>query len=452
MDRLPPGPKRLGPIESLQGGAISSVSRLRQLAARYGDTFRLPFRRQAITFTGDPAAIRAIYTAPPDCFDVWGVNDSAPVFGSRSIVVATGERHRRARRLLAPHFSAASLRAFAGTIAEVAEAAGRRWVPGQPFSMVETTQAITLDVILRVIFGVRGEERIQRARAAVIELIASVRPIFILLPWLRRELGGFGPWARSQRAERALNAILLEEIQARREGGVEGRDILTALLSARYDDGGGMEDAEILEQLRALLFAGHDTTALALAWAFVWLHREPRVLARVRDELEGLGRAPSPDAYDALPYLGAVCQEVLRLNPPVVDVARVARRPFELAGYVIPAGEAIRPALSVLHARPDLYPEPDRFLPERFLERQFSPFEYIPFGGGVRRCLGAAFAMMEMKIVLGTLLRDHRLRLVRPERIEPVRRGFTMGPSGAVPMILEARRTADDRDHLATWS
>ncbi|AUX27860.1 cytochrome P450 [Sorangium cellulosum] len=452
MDRLPPGPKRLGPIESLQVGAITSVSKLRQLAARYGDTFRLPFRRQAVTFTGDPEALRAIYTAPPDSFDVWGVSTSAPVFGSRSLVVVTGEHHRRARKLLSPHFSAASLRAFAGVIAETAEAAARRWVPGQPFSMVETTRAISLDIMLHVVFGVRGDERVQRARAAVIELVASVRPIFILLPWLRRELGGLGPWARSQRAERALNAILLEEIHARREGGVEGKDLLTAMLSARYDDGGGMEDGEILEQLRGLLFAGHDSTALVLAWAFVWLQREPRVLERVLDEIEGLGPAPSPEAFDTLPYLGAVCQEVLRLYPPVVDVARVARRPFDLGGYTIPAGEAVRPTMTILHARPDLYPEPDRFLPERFFGRQFSPFEYIPFGGGARRCLGAAFALLEMKVVLGTLLRGHRLRLLRPERVQPVRVGFTMGPSGDVRTILEARRVVDDHGRVFTWA
>lgn len=444
MGRLPPGPKRLGPVEWLQGGAVSSVARLKQLASRYGDTFRLPFRRQAMTFTGDPEAIRAIYTAAPDRFDVWGVGDTAPVFGSRSIVVSTGERHRRDRKLLAPHFTTAALRAFGSTIAEVADAAGRRWIPGRSFSMLETTQAITMDVILRVVFGVRGEERLRRTRAAVLDLIGSIRPILIILPFLRRDLGGFGPWARSQRAERALNTILLEEIQARRAGRIEGQDILTAMMTAADHEGYAMEDTEILDHLRALLFAGHDTTAMALAWAFIWLHREPRALGRVLAELDELGPAPPPDAFDALPYLEAVCQEVLRLNPPVVDVARIALEPFDLAGYTIPANEAVRPALPLLHARPDLYPEPDRFHPERFLERRFSPFEYIPFGGGVRRCLGAAFAMYEMKIVLGTLLRRHRLRPAWSAPIVWVRRGFTMGPSGDVPMILEARRAVNE--------
>ncbi|WP_437618603.1 cytochrome P450 [Sorangium sp. So ce1151] len=420
------------------------MARLRQLAALYGDTFRLPFRRCAVTFTGDPDAIRAIYTAPADCFDVWGVSDTVPVFGSRSLVVTTGERHRRDRRLLAPHFAAASLRAFAGTIAAAAEAAGRRWTPGQRFSMLAAAQAITLDVILQVVFGVRGEERMQRTRAAVLELIASIKPILIVLPFLRREMGGVGPWARSRRAERALNAILQEEIQARRRGGGLGQDILTAMMATRHDEGSAMENAEILDQLRALLFAGHDTTAMALTWAFVWLHREPRVLSRILAELDALGPAPRPEEIEALPYLEAACQEVLRLDPPVVDVARIVRRPFELAGYTIPAGEAVRPALPLVHARPDLYPEPERFRPERFLERQFSPFEYIPFGGGVRRCLGAAFAMVEMKVVLGTLLRGYRLRLATSSPIVPVRRGFTLGPSGDVPMILEGLRVAHE--------
>jgi cytochrome P450 len=157
----------------------------------------------------------------------------------------------------------------------------------------------------------------------------------------------------------------------------------------------------------------------------------------VRAEIDALGPDPDPDALASLPFLSAACHEALRQSAPVVDAARITRRPFELAGYTIPAGEAIRPSLSLLHARADLYPEPDRFRPERFLERQFSPFEFIPFGGGARRCLGAAFALHEMKVVLGTLLRGRRLRLADAAPVEEVRRGLLMGPRGGVPMMVE---------------
>ncbi len=440
MSQLPPGPKIPRLVDYFQGGVVSSVTRLRCLAAKYGDTFRLRYRGGAMTFTGDPEAIRTIYSSDPDCFDVYGVDATMPVFGTNSVVVTSGERHRRDRKLLVPHFKVGAMRTYGSTIAEVAAAAATRWTVGQVFSMLETAQAITLDIIIRIVFGVQGEQRIQRTREAVRELIGSIHPIIIIFPFLRHDFGGIGSWARNRRMVSALNAILAEEIRARRETGGERQDILSRMMIARFDDGTAMADAEILDQLRALLFAGHETTAAAVAWTFYWVHREPAVLKRVLEEIDGLGPDPQPDAFTSLPFLEAVCLEALRLHPPVLDVARITRKPFELLGFTIPAGEGIRPSMSILHARTDLYPEPDRFQPERFLERKFSPFEYIPFGGGGRRCLGATFAMYEMKVVLGTLLRVYRLRLASFDPVADGRLGLTMGPLGGVPMILDGQR------------
>ncbi|KYF68354.1 cytochrome P450 [Sorangium cellulosum] len=440
MGNLPPGPRSFSLVDFIRTGFISAEPVFRRYAAQYGPTFRVKSPNGMLTITGDPEAIRAIYTADPEVFDVWGVEFTEPVFGRSSVVVTTGARHRRDRKLLGPPFSAGAMRGHVKTIADISLDVASRWRPGRSFSMLAATQAIALDVIVRVVFGVRGEERIGRTREAVLGLIGSLSPSFIVLPALRRDFAGFGPYARNQRATRALDALLVEEIRARRAAGDASQDILGLMISARHDDGGGMTDVEIAEQLRAILFAGHETTAMSLGWAMYWLHREPAVLARVVDEIDALGPAPAPDALASLPYLEAVCLEALRIHPPVVDVARVVKRPFQLDGYTIPAGDAVTASPLLLHGREDLYPSPERFRPSRFLERKFSPFEFIAFGGGARRCLGAAFAMVEMKVVLGTILGKYRLRLESQAPIQHVRRGLTMGPSGGVAMILEGAR------------
>ncbi|AUX46150.1 cytochrome P450 [Sorangium cellulosum] len=451
MNPLPPGPETFKLIDFLHSGFISAEPFFRRLAAEHGPTFRVKTLNGPLTITGDPEVVRAVYTADPDDFDVWGAQLTEPIFGVTSIVVTAGARHRRDRRLLTPPFNAGAMRAYGEAIAEISLDVASRWRPGRSFSMLAATQSIALDVIIRVVFGVRGEARVGRTREAVLRLIHSLSSSYLLIPALRRDFGGFGPWARNQRAAKALEALLVEEIQRRRDAGDTSQDILGLMVSARYDDGGAMSEIEIADQLRALLFAGHETTAVALAWAMYWLHREPAVLARVRDEIDALGPAPEPADLAALPYLEAVCLETLRMYPPVVDTGRVVKRPFQVKGYTIPAGEAISASPLLLHRREDIYPSPERFRPARFLDRKFSPFEFIAFGGGARRCLGAAFAMYEMKVILGTLLGRYGLRLESPAPLQHVRRGVTMGPSGRVPMILEGerQRRAADTDSRA---
>ncbi|WP_437597262.1 cytochrome P450 [Sorangium sp. So ce590] len=440
MGSLPPGPKSFYLVDYIRSGFISSEPIFKRYAAEHGPTFRVKSPSGMLTITGDPEVIRAVYTADPDTFDVWGAELTEPVFGTTSVVVTTGARHRRDRKLLGPPFSAGAMRGYGGAIADISLDVASRWRLGRSFSMLEATQAIALDVIVRVVFGVKGEERVGRTREAVLGLIDSLSPSLFVVPALRREFGGFGPYARNRRAARALDALLIEEIQRRRAAGDASQDILGLMMSARHDDGGGMSDVEIADQLRAILFAGHETTAMSLGWAMYWLHREPAVLARLVAEIDALGPSPEPDALASLPYLEAVCLEALRIHPPVVDVGRVARRPFQLGVYTLPAGESVAASPLLLHGREELYPSPERFRPSRFLDRKFSPFEFIAFGGGARRCLGAAFAMYEMKIALGTILGRYRLRLESQAPIRHVRRGLTMGPSGSMAMILEGER------------
>jgi len=450
MSTLPPGPEHLGLIDTLRATFGSPASVIRRLAAQHGDPFRIRTLNGPMTFVGNPEAIRAIYTADADTFDPFGVDVTEPIFGRTSVVVTTGPRHRRDRKLLAPPFAPAVARSYATVVAEVAREAASRWTPCQPFSMLDTMQSIALDVVIRVVFGVQGEARIRDVRAAVLELIHALNPLILIMPGIRRPFGGVGPWARMLRATAALDALLAEELHALRASGESRSDVLGRMLEARYEGGEGLSDREILDQLRALLFAGHETTAVTMAFALYWLHHEPETLARLLAEIDALGPDAPPDKLLGLPYLEAVCLETLRIVPPVVSVGRVPRRPFSLLDYTIPAGDPIVPTPLLLHAREDLYPEPERFRPTRFLEREFSPFEFIPFGGGSRRCLGATLAMVEMKVTLAVLLREYHLRLASEAPISHVQRGITMGPKGPVPMIMDGRRverTGARRNH-----
>lgn len=450
MSRIPPGPRWLRPIYFFQSGMNPPTQVLLKLAQRYGDPFRVSYLSGTVTFTGHPLALQAIYSADPSVFSVWGGDVIEPVFGRRSVVVSSGEVHRQDRKLLAPVFNGSPMRAFGPTIVSIAEAKALLWQPERPFKMLESTQSMTLDIMVRVVFGVQDESRIVRTRKAVLELIDSMSALIFLFPSLRQEFAGIGPWARYQRAVGALNALLLEEIKARRQRAPKSGDILGLLLQARYDDGSPMEEGAILEQMRGLLFAGHEATAIVLAWTFYWLHREPAVLEKLLGELADLEPDPDPSQLASLPYLEAVCKETLRLCPPVVDPARFTLAPFEMAGYTVPQHEAIRPSIKLLHMRPDLYPEPERFRPERFLERKYSPFEYIPFGGGARRCLGAAFAMYEMKLLLGTILRKHRFSLASNKAINPGRRGLAIGPVGGIPMVYLGERQIRKKE-IGPW-
>ena len=458
MNRLPPGPRRAMSRHFFSAGVVPPAPVLKKLAERYGDTFRVPYLTGPVTYTGNPEALRAIYGADPSSFDVWGVEATRPVFGAGSVAVTQGDQHRRDRKMLAPAFQG-SMRAFGPTMARVARTESEHWGVGQPFSMLESTQSITLNIILEVIFGIDDPQRLQRTRNAVRELIDSIHPALLFFPALRRNFGGFGPWARNCRAVAGLNAILSQEIEERKAGKADDKSVLGRMLAARYEDGSAVPEADLLDQLRGLLFAGHETSATVLAWIFYWIAREPEIHTRVLEEIATIGSDSDPDAFTKLPYLEAVCLEALRLYPPVVDPSRIPRAPFQILDYTIPAGEAIRPSPMLLHAREDLYPEADKFRPERFLERKFSIFEFIPFGGGARRCLGASFALYEMKVVLatiaGSVLKQHRLELLDRRPMRHVRRGLTLGPEGTVPMVLRQSATAPkartfSRDSLAT--
>jgi cytochrome P450 family 110 len=410
---------------------------------RYGDTFKVKSVFGPIVITADPEAVRVLFTADPDLFEPFQADASAPFLGETSLVLVNGARHRRDRRLLSPPFNGVRMRAYGSVMAECAARAAAAWTPGQPLKMLDITQSISLDVILQAVFGLDDTEgRTAPLRQAVIEFINAISPSFIFFMALRHDFFGFGPWARFQRASGKLDALLYSLIAARRQEGEGREDILSLMMSARYEDGGAMSDKDLRDELLTLLFAGHETSAIAMAWAFYWLHKDPAELERVRAEIDALGPHPEPDALGALPYLDAVCQETLRIHPIVQDIVRMLKKPLEVGGYTVPAGTALSASVALVHQRADLYPEPERFRPARFIERKFSPFEFLSFGGGARRCIGASFALFEMKIVLATLLGSHRFRLASSAAVGPRRRGLTSGPENGIPMIYEGPRAA----------
>jgi cytochrome P450 len=451
MNHTLSGPRYIGPLDYIRAH-YDMLGVLQRLEREYGDPFLVPNPSGPMAFTGHPDGVRTIFTADPDTLDVFAAERLAPFFGAASLVLVAGARHKRDRKLLTPPFHGARMRAYGRIMVEIAERAAARWPRDRPFSMLETAQSISLDVILRAVFGVEGDERTARFKEATIRRTeAMMSPIILIAEFTRRELGGFGPWARFRRASDALDALIYDEIAARRRTAEAREDILSLMMSARYEDGGAMSDSDLRDELLTLLFAGHETTATAIAWAFYWLHRQPEERERLLGEIDALGPHPEPDALAALPYLDAICQETLRIHPVVTEVGRLLREPLELRGCTIPAGTAAAASVLLLHYREDLYPEPHRFRPARFLERKFSPFEYIPFGGGSRRCIGAAFAMYEMKIVLATLLSTRRLRLASDAPVRPARRGVTMGPKGGVRMILDGKAAGEsERDARAS--
>ena len=414
---------------------------LAAMQRKYGDPFTIPALNGTLVITGDPRYVQQIFSADPDTFSPFGAGAIEPVTGSNSLLLLSGIRHRRERKLLVPPFHGARMRAYGETIREAALAGMASWRTGQPFAMQDTTQWISLEVIVRAVFGVQDAARIEAVRAAIIELVAAAVPSLLFFTWLRRPWGGLGPYNRFARARSRLDALIFGEVAARRaRPDVVGEDILSLLFAARDEDGRGMSDQELRDELMTLLFAGHETTGVALAWACYWLHRDPAALERLRAEVDALGDAPEPEAIAKLSYLDAVCNEVLRLHPIVPDVPRMLARPFELAGYSLAPPYGVAAATTLVHRREELYPEPDRFRPERFLERRFSPFEFLPFGGGHRRCIGAAFATYELKIVLATFLRHARLELAEAGEVAPARRNVVIGPATGVRMTLRERR------------
>jgi cytochrome P450 family 135 len=433
---LPAGPRAPAWAQTLRFVRDPLVF-LDRCVARYGDVFTIRFLGIGnLVYTIDPGAIKEIFAGDASTFQAGRANEVLePVLGPRSVLLLDEEAHLHQRRLLLPAFHGESVRRYGELMKEIAAREAASWPRGEPLAMRPRMQSITLEVILRAVFGIQEAERLARLRTLIPPLLATSNAI-VWMPWLRRELP-FGPWRRFVRARAQVDEIIYDEIQHRRglEDLAERDDVLSLLLAARDENGVAMTDGELRDELVTLLVAGHETTAIGLAWALERLARNQDVLDRLRAEL---------DRGDET-YLEAVVKETLRSRTVVFDVARHLSSAVELKGHVLPAGSYVVPAIALVHRLATLYPDPEAFRPGRFLDGQPDPYTWIPFGGGIRRCIGAAFASFEMKVVLATLLGTVTVRQAQAHD-EPAKfRNVTLVPAKGARVVVEDRpRDATD--------
>jgi cytochrome P450 len=432
---LPPGPTLPRLLQGLHF-ALRGLPFFEMCQRRYGDCFtiRMPFGPPYVLFTA-PAAVREIFTGDGDELRAGEANVVLrPLLGVNSLLFLDGDRHARERRLMLPPFHGERMLAYADTMRAITDGVVDRWPVRRPFPIHPEMQAITLDVILRTVFGLEAET-LAVLRDLLRRWIASSLNPALLWPRLQVDFGRVSPWGRLVRLKREIDALLLAEIAHRRDAGaIERGDVLSLLLAARDEEGRPMRDEELLDEMITLLVAGHETTATALAWTFHHLLANPDVLEACRAEARGSG-----GDFVRLPLLDAVVKETLRLNPVITEVGRRLTRPMRIGGRDIPAGVAVGPCIYLVHRRPDVWPDPDRFDPARFVGARPSPYEFLPFGGGARRCLGMAFALYEMKVVLATVLSRAELAPMRGYEMKVVRRSITMAPSRGMPVVVTAR-------------
>jgi cytochrome P450 len=421
---LPAGPSAPPAIQTARW-LLRPISFMAECRRRYGEAFSVRFLgfTTPMVMLSDPASIRALYTERRHGLPPGRGVALLPVLGPRSVLLLEGSEHLARRKLMLPPFHGERMRAYEATVRDVVERDVAGWPRGEPFAVHPRMQAVTLEVIVRAVFGVRDPARGARLRELLRSLLDATASFGLQFGFmLARRVGAPDPLEKLRRQRAEIDLLLLAEIGERRAMG-GGEDILSLLLDARFEDGEPMPDQEICDQLVTLLVAGHETTATALAWTLELLTHHPAALARLGD-----GSDPA--------YVKAVINESLRLRPVVPLAGRRLASPLTVDGNELPAGTDVTPAIWLAHTRPDVYPDPLAFRPERWLEGSAPPgYAWVPFGGGVRRCLGAAFAEMEMRVALSTMLRLVRVEAATAEPERVARRNVTFSPAKGTRLV-----------------
>jgi cytochrome P450 len=427
---LPPGPRAPSWLQTLRWWT-RPVPLMEQCRARYGKRFtiRLLGPPPFVMLT-DPAEIKEVFTAPPEVLHPGeGARILQPLVGRNSLILLDEGAHLSQRRLMLPAFHGEQIARLTDVMAQVAGEEVDRWPRNEPIALHPRLQALTLEVILRTVFGLAEGAQLQRLRRSLTEILALGTSPFSVLPPLRRDLGPLTPWREFVRVREEVDAELFALIDERRADGAGGDDVLALLLDARHEDGSPMSAQELRDELMTLLVAGHETTASQLAFAFERLVRTPDVLARLTGEVA---------SGDGGAYLSATVTETLRRRPVLPNAApRLVVQEVEVGSVRYPAGVCLVPNAYLIHHDPAIYPEPYAFRPERFLEQSPGTYTWIPFGGGRRRCLGAAFATTEMKVVLRAVLERARPRAAGDGRLEiSRRRSITVSPREGAEVVL----------------
>jgi len=417
---------------------------LESWAREYGDPFLLNALNGPVVVTGREDLIRTIHGQDPSIYAPFATPTIIPLMGNGSMLILEGEPHRRERRLMMPMFHGDRMKAYGANMQQCAttqfEAHRAR---ASSIVTLDLMTDISLEVIVRTIFGGNDRELATRLMDASRKVVASSSPLLFFSKKTHLPFFGFSPWDQWRKAKSQLFKLLDEVIEQRQQSTSQSDDILSMLCGATYEDGQSITREHIYSELMTFLFAGHETTALSLTWAIYHLHKNPLALSSLRQELDSLADE-SPTNLSSAPYLKATIQETLRIHPILTETLRKLKAPLQLGDYLLPAGMAVAPATVLAHHNPITYKEPELFRPERFIERSYSPFEYMPFGGGHRRCIGAAFASYEMAIVLGTIIKRYELELVDSKPVVPKRRNVTIGPSSGVPIRVLSRRFTDE--------
>jgi cytochrome P450 len=436
LDALPPGPRgKWLPTLSLIRNPRHA---LENWVTKYGDPFLLNALNGPVVVTGREELIRTIHGQDPNIYEPFASATIVPLMGSGSMLVLTGDVHRRERRLVMPMFHGDRMKAYGQTMQTIALEQLARHRQSSQVSTADLMTDISLEVITKTIFGGDDQKLAEAMMNASRAVVASAHPLLFFSKKMHFSWWGLSPWDRWQKARSKLFELLDQTVSQRQESNLARDDILTLLCHATYEDGTPITREHIYSELMTFLFAGHETTALSLTWAIYHIHRNPDVLATLRREIDGLAEM-SPVTLAAAPYLKATIQETLRIHPIVTETLRKLKSPMQLGEFTIPAGTAVAPATVLAHHNPQIYPQPEEFRPERFLERSYSPFEYMPFGGGHRRCIGAAFASYEMAMVLGIFLKRFDFELIERKSVVPRRRNVTVGPSSSVPVRVRDR-------------
>ena len=401
----------------------------------------------SLLFVQNPQALQQILTSDRQEFCSPGEYNKIlePLTGVSSLISLDGEKHKRERKLLTPSFHGERMHSYGHLIQKITEEVFAQFSPNQTFIARNTTQQISLQVILQAVFGLYEGERCQQIAQLVSSLLnyfnSPFNSLFLFFTVLQQDLGRWSPWGSFVRTRQKLDDLIYQEIKERHQNPTDDRiDILSLMMSAEDENGEKMSDQQLRDELMLLLFAGHDTTAIAMSWALYWIHRNPEVKEKLLSELNQ-ANFDDPMSIYKLPYLTAVCQETLRIKPvAMLTFPREVVKPVELLDYKLNPGMVVIGCIYLLHQREDLYPSPKKFKPERFLECQYSPYEFMPFGAGVRRCLGDALAQYELKLAIATILSNYELSLVDNKPIKAVRRGLVLNPQGGIKMVFKGSR------------
>ena len=416
---LPPGPALL-PVAQTARWIVRPTQFMERNRREYGDVFTVRLGGVGrYVFVSDPVLIKQIFTAGPGQLHAGESNwPLIPVLGEHGSLLLDGKEHLARRKIILPPFHGERLERYREMFAEVAREQIADWPRNEPFALLPKMQSITLELIMRVVFGEDEDPaRLKRLATAMTELAAAGQNRLGMIPWLRYDVGRWSPMGMFMAVRKRVDDVLYEEIARRRErGGLDERhDVFSMLLQT------DMTDEELRDELMTILIAGHETTTTALAWAFERLLRHPGMYDRLRTDDR---------------WAEAVASETLRLRPPVPLVGRRVKEEFQLDGYTIPAGETLAPCIWLTHRRPEVYPDPYAFKPERFLDKPPETYTWLPFGGGTRRCVGAAFAQLEMTVVMRTIAEEVQLEPAEPEA-EPVgRRAIVLAPKRGSRVIV----------------